>query len=130
MVFYRPITDRAEIAKLYPTAPLPTDKIVATYVAEENGAFCGKCMVAVDGQVCEIAKLSVPNGDVLLAEGLLRSALHFAGNRNAYTAVCRENDFRETLLLLGFAEQDGVFTGEIPTLLLGSCCKHNRGANS
>ena len=111
IVFYRTITYHEDIVKLYPTA------------------VCGKWMDAVDVQVCEIAKLSVPNGDVLLAEGLLRSALHFAGNRNAYTAVCRENDFRETLLLLGFAEQDGVFTGEIPTLLLGSCCKHNHGVN-
>ncbi|MGN0561957.1 MAG: hypothetical protein ACI4K6_04050 [Candidatus Fimenecus sp.] len=129
MVFYRPITDRAEIARLFPTVSLPTEKTVGAYVAEENGAFCGKCMVAVDGQGCEISQLAVPNGDALLAEGLLRSALHFAGNRNAYTAVCRESAFRETLLLLGFAEHDGVFTGEIPTLLLGSCCKHNRGVN-
>ena len=129
MVFYRPITDRAEIIKRFPTASLPTEKIVGAYVAEENGAFCGKCMVAVDGQGCEISQLSVPNGDALLVEGLLRSALHFAGNRNAYTVVCRENDFRETLLLLGFAEQDSVFTGEIPTLLLGSCCKQNSGVN-
>lgn len=130
MVFYRPITDRTEILKLFPTAPLPTDKIVGAYIAEEKGAFCGKCMVEVDGQSCAISQLSVPNGDVLLAEGLLRSALHFAGNRNAYTAVCRESAFRETLLLLGFTEEDGVFTGEIPILLLGSCCKHNSGANS
>ena len=42
MVFYRPITDRAEIIKRFPTASLPTEKIVGAYVAEENGAFCGK----------------------------------------------------------------------------------------
>ncbi|MGN0520516.1 MAG: hypothetical protein ACI4LB_07215 [Candidatus Fimenecus sp.] len=129
MVFYRPITDCAEIARLFPTASLPTDKIVGAYVAEENGFSCGNCMVVIDGQSCEISSLSVPNGDALLTEGLLRSALHFAGNRNAYTAVCRESAFRDTLLLLGFAEKNGVFFGEIPTLLLGSCCKQNSGTN-
>lgn len=123
MVYYRPITDRAEIARLFPNIDLPTDKTVGAYVAEENDAACGKCLVAVVGQACEVSALSVPNGDVLLTEGLLRSALHFAGNRNAYTAVCRESAFRETLLLLGFTEKDGAFSGEIPTLLLGSCCK-------
>lgn len=123
MVYYRPITNLAEIARLFPNIALPTDKTVGAYVAEENGTACGNCMVAVDGQACEISALSVPNGDSLLTEGLLRSALHFAGNRNAYTAVCRESAFRETLLLLGFTEKDGVFSGEIPTLLLGSCCK-------
>ncbi|MGN0570805.1 MAG: hypothetical protein ACI4K9_01340 [Candidatus Fimenecus sp.] len=127
MVFYRPITDRVEIARLFPTAFLPTDKIVGAYVAEENGVSGGKCLVVTDGKSCEISALSVPNGDVLLAEGLLRSALHFAGNRNAYTAFCRESAFRDTLLLLGFTEKDGVFVGEIPTLLLGSCCKGING---
>lgn len=123
MVFYRPITDRAEIEKLFPSANLPAEKTVGAYVAEENGVSSGKCMVTVDGQTCAISGLSVLNEDALLTEGLLRSALHFAGNRNAYTAVCREEKYRAVLLLLGFTEQDGVFTGEIPTLLLGSCCK-------
>lgn len=129
MVFYRPITDRAEIARLFPRAALPTDKTVGAYVAEEQGVSCGKCLVVIDGQNCEISELSVPNADPLLTEGLVRSALHFAGNRNAYIAVCRESDCRSVLLLLGFTEKDGTFVGEIPTLLLGSCCKGSCSIN-
>lgn len=123
MVFYRPITDRAEIASIFPTAELPQGKCVGAYIAEENAIPCGKCLVTVDGYTCEISHLSAENGDALLTEGLLRAALNFAGNRKAYVATCRETAYQDVLRLLGFSEKENVFTGEIPTLLLGSCCK-------
>lgn len=123
MVFYRPITDRNAIASYFPAVVLPQGKTVGAYVAEENEKVCGKCLVTVDGYSCEISQLSVENEDALLTEGLLRAALNFAGNRNAYIAVCRETAYRDVLCLLGFSEKENVFTGEIPTLLLGSCCK-------
>ncbi len=123
MVFYRPITDRNAIASHFPAVVLPQEKTVGAYIAEENAKTCGKCLVTVDGYTCEISQLSVENNDVLLTEGLLRAALNFAGNRNAYVAVCRETAYCDVLRLLGFSEKENVFTGEIPTLLLGSCCK-------
>ena len=126
MVFYKPFTERTEIQRLFPSADLSLEKTVGAYVAEENGISCGKCMVEIDGQSCEISHLTVSDNDALLIEGLLRSALHFAGNRNAYTAVCRETAYSDVLLLLGFSQQDGVFRGDIPTLLMGSCCKVRR----
>ena len=126
MVLYKPITERMEIQRLFPSADLSPEKTVGAYVAEENGVSCGKCMVEIDGQSCEISHLTVANDDPLFTEGLLRSALHFAGNRNAYMAVCRENAYHDVLLLLGFSEQDGIFCGDIPTLLMGSCCKVRR----
>lgn len=122
MVFYKPITDRTEILKRFPNAHLPQNDVVGAYIAEEDGKISGECMVTVNGFSCTVSHLYAGD-DALLAEGLLRAALHFAANRNAYTAVCCESKYRDVLLLLGFCEKDNVFSGEIPELLKGSCCK-------
>ncbi len=125
MVFYKPYTDKSEISALFPHTEFSETAVWGAYTALENEQITGKCLVKIMGSACEITALESPAGDPLLTEGLVRSALHFASNRSAYIAECRAAQFRDVLLLLGFSEENGVFKGEIPDLLRGSCCKNS-----
>lgn len=123
MVFYKPHTDMQEIAALFPQAAFSEKCLYGAYVALEEGKNSGKSLVCVDKYRCEVS-VEVPDlADKELIEGLLRASLHFAANRGAYIAVCRDKSLKDVLMLLGFTETDGVFSGEIPTLLQGHCCK-------
>lgn len=130
MVFYKPYTDLKEISALFSEETFAENIVYGAYVAYENELPCGKCLVRICGYRCEVHVSPTEHPDALLAEGLLRAALNFAGNRNAYIAECRDKFLRDVLLLLGFTESDGVFSGDIPTLLLGSCCKPQNQQNS
>ncbi len=124
MVFYKPYSNQKEIAELFPKADFSEDTVYGAYEALESEEATGKCLVKITGTACEVTDLEAPADAPLLIEGLLRSALHFAANRGAYTAECRLEAIKDVLLLLGFREENGVFQGTIPDLLAGSCCKH------
>lgn len=123
MVFYKPYSDNSKIAEWFPQTAFSEDAVYGAYTALESGAVTGKCLVKIVGTACEITDLEASSADPLLVEGLLRSALHFAANRGAYAAVCRLHSVKDVLLLLGFREENGTFSGTIPELLAGSCCK-------
>lgn len=60
------------------------------------------------------------------AEGLIRSALTAAGNRNIYSCNYLPSEFNNIAVRLGFSERNGVLYGEIPFLLSGCCsCCHS-----
>ena len=56
------------------------------------------------------------------AEGLIRSALNAAANRDGYSCVYKPDEYRNVAAMLGFRIENGVLVGEIPFLLTGSCC--------
>ena len=61
------------------------------------------------------------------AEGLIRSALTAAANRNIFSCNYLSLEFAEVAIRLGFVERNGVLYGEIPFLLSGCCgCNHNK----
>lgn len=124
MVFYKPYSNQQEIAELFPQTDFSEDTVYGAYTALENEAVTGKCLVKIRGTACELLDLEALQSDALLIEGLVRSALHFAANRGAYTAECRLENIKDILQLLGFQKADGVFRGTVPELLAGSCCKH------
>ena len=85
----------------------------------------GSCKLSVKGYECELSGITVSLDDNLLVEGLIRSALNYAANRGAYIANCSQSGFDSVLKMLGFHFSEGVYSGEIPELLKGSCCKNN-----
>lgn len=124
MVFYKPYSDNSQIAEWFPQTEFSEDAVYGAYTALENEEITGKCLVKIRGTACEIMDLEATAADPLLVEGLIRSALHFAANRGAYAAVCRLHSIKDVLLLLGFREENDTFSGTIPELLAGRCCKH------
>ena len=97
---------------------------IVVYNAFENGEETGKVLLTLDKTHSCLKNIKAINDET--AEGLIRSALHAAANRNAYTCVYEPDEFKSVALVLGFTEKDGKLTGEIPFLLTG-CCGCNGG---
>ena len=123
MIFYKPLTDIESIKTEYTDFNFD-DCIYGAYIGiDEDGKNVGKCLMKVNGYNCYILKLDCGFSDKLLVEGFLRAALNFCANRNAYMAHCEILEISDVLSYLGFENNNGVYSGDIPTLLKGSCCK-------
>lgn len=123
MIFYKPETNLSNIADLF-DASFEQGAAYGAYVGiDEDVNNVGKCLMKIIGYNCEIVSIDCDFSDKLLVEGFLRAALNFCANRNAYMAHCSIAEIKDVLLYLGFENENGVYSGDIPTLLKGSCCK-------
>ncbi|MBQ6267462.1 MAG: hypothetical protein IJK64_06785 [Clostridia bacterium] len=84
-------------------------------------APAGFCCFRIDGYQMEFT--AVDCDDPLLADGLLRAAMNYAANRNAYTARAGAGVADRALRQLGFQGAD-VLTAEIPEVLMNCACGH------
>ena len=125
MIFYKPISDMEPLKNIFPDKRFKDDCVYGGYITEGAGEFFGKILVEINAYRCEIIAIET-NGDEIMIEGLIRAALTYAGNRNAYIASCTAQEYDGVLTMLGFEKENGVYTGEIPELLQGTCCKTNK----
>ncbi len=124
MICYKPIHDIEELKKMYPHIIFDEKVSYGGYFGvEENGSHVGKCLFSIDRYNCYIISVDCDYSDKLLVEGYVRSALNFCANRSAYMAHCEINEISDVLLMLGFEKKNNTYSGDIPTLLKGSCCK-------
>lgn len=101
-----------------------TDSSALGYIAyDESGKECGYIVFYLNGYSMEITDTDVFDGDEETYEGLMRSALNYCGNRNAYTAYYSSKNAVKVAKTLGFEQQGDKLYGEIPFLLQGNCCK-------
>lgn len=121
MYIFKPVTDKKELSELF------SDGVNGGYVGFEGDEIIGKCSLFVDGSKVYVKTVEFDKDKPDVGEGLLRAALNFGANRNAYYAYCSCENAVEIMKLMGFEENDGVFSGDIPTLLGGSCgcCRQN-----
>lgn len=126
MVYYKPITDLIELKNLFPNENTDENFIFGGYIGlNPGGEKIGKIFVKISDTKCYISSLDCDISDSLSVEGFVRAALNFCANRGAYMAYCEDERIKSVLLLLGFEKNNGVYCGDIPTLLKGSCCKHS-----
>lgn len=126
MIYYKPVTDMKILKEMFPNETFDENFIYGGYIGlAQNGENVGKIFMKVFRTKCHISSLECDVSDSLLVEGFIRAALNFCANRNAYMAYCTDERIKNVLLLLGFEEENGVYSGDIPTLLKGSCCKHS-----
>lgn len=126
MVFYKPVVDFEKIAELFPDIKLEDDTVYGGYVGfDEDETEVGQALVKVDGYNCYLLSVNCDLSDKLLVEGFVRAALNFSANRFAYMAYTELTEIEDVLLLLGFEKKNGIYSGDIPSLLKGSCshCK-------
>lgn len=93
---------------------------IIVYNAFEEGKNTGKVFLTVDKTKAVLH--SIQAIDYETAEGLMRSALNAAANRDGYSCVYQPEEFRNVATMLGFRNENGTLVGEIPFLLTGSCC--------
>ncbi len=98
---------------------------IVIYNAFENGKETGRITLVFEKTRSEIKFIEADNDET--AEGLIRSALTAAANRNVFSCVYEPQEFKTIALNLGFADNNGKLYGEIPFLLSGCCgCQHNK----
>ena len=124
MIFYKPITDIEKIKELYSYISFDENLLYGAYIGiDEDSSIVGNCLVKIDKYNCYVLSVECDYSDKLLVEGFLRSGLNYCANRNAYMCHCEIEEINDVLKHLGFEFKNGVYSGDIPTLLKGSCCK-------
>ena len=124
MIYYKPITDKLRLEQLFNLELNEDNTVFGGYTGyDESKNEVGKCLVKITGYNCVVAELDCDYSDKLLTEGFVRAALNFGANRNAYMAYCSLEKIKDVLILLGFEKNNGIYEGDIPTFLKGSCCK-------
>ena len=124
MICYKPIVNIKELVEIYPDFNFNKELVYGGYFGiDEDGNKVGDCLFSINGYNCSIDIIDCDYSDKLLVEGYVRAALNFCANRNAYMAHCSIETVADVLLMLGFEKNNDIYSGDIPTLLKGSCCK-------
>lgn len=124
MIFYKPITEKESIKEIYSNISFDDNLLYGAYLGfDEDLSVVGKCLVKIDKYNCYVLSVECDYNDKLLVEGFLRSGLNYCANRNAYMCYCEIDEISDVLKHLGFEYKNGFYSGDIPTLLKGSCCK-------
>ena len=115
--------------------PVTSDKLSEPYSSEENcfgyigydmdagDSVCGKCVFRLNGYTMDVCYVEALNDDAETEEGLIRSALNYGANRGVYIAYYKAEAAVDVAKVLGFEDENGTLSGDIPPLLRGSCCK-------
>ncbi len=124
MIFYKPVSEIEKVKEIYVDFSFDDDCIYGSYIGiDEDSNEVGRCLVKIDKYKCYFLSVECDYSDGLLVEGFLRSGLNYCANRNAYMCYCEIEAISNVLKHLGFEYKNGVYSGDIPTLLKGSCCK-------
>ena len=98
---------------------IPFERDGATVITALDGDNAiGSCTFTIDGYFMIFD--SVDCGDDIITEGLARSAMNYAANRNAYIAKISSDISSAAFVRLGFSGND-VLSVEIPEALAGGC---------
>ena len=101
------------------------NEIISDYVymfsAVENDNVLGKCCLDLSEKTAKIVSVSSDND--IITEGLIKAACNCAALKNFYMVNCSCKDAEHILLKLKFTEENGIFVSDIPSVLMGSCCK-------
>lgn len=93
------------------------------FEALENGHCLGKCTLIIKDSIADVTELTYDEGFSYAAEGLLRSAYNYAALKNYYLAKCSAKNIDSVLDKMNFKKENGEYISDIPTILMGSCCK-------
>ena len=88
-----------------------------SFVADEEGTVVGRCEIVINGYETEVLSAEYDVDKPYALELLLRAALNYAANRNAYIAKTKLDIFTD----FPFENKDEYYIGTIPELLAGSC---------
>ncbi len=121
MYIFKPISDISVLSEIF------SEDVNGGYIGYEGDEVIGKCSLYVEGHTVTVKTIEFDKDKPDIGEGLMRAALNFGANRNAYFAYCSCENAVDVMRLMGFEENDGKFSGDIPTLLGGSCacCRQN-----
>lgn len=103
MITVKPLNDRDALAALYAQNGEAFSDTSMAVVAAQEDTVLGYCLFDLDAERIAIGKIS-PQNDLLLADGILRSALHVALNRRVIVAEYTDSAPKNLLDKLDFVK--------------------------
>ena len=121
MITISPEKDKALVEKLFCENGISVSEFSSAVVAKFGSEVLGFCLYELDAKKIVIHKVS-PEDDIMLADGILRSALHVAAERSAMDA--RYSEFADEKLFekLSFIKNQAERTLDIDKLFGGCKC--------
>ena len=101
MIALAPISEKEEINRLFLENALELSEISGCVKAKCDGEVLGFCLYDLDKNGMTIYKI-VPENDLSLADGILRSTLHVAAERSIMNAFYSGEDTESLCDKLGF----------------------------
>ena len=99
------------------------DNNTVLFEAVENELSCGECTLDLSGKNAVIESITFDKDKLFIAEGLLKAAYNYAATKNFYMGVCKCENIKALLLRLRFEKTENGYISDIPSILMGSCCK-------
>lgn len=97
---------------------------VIKFEAIESDISTGECVLDLREKNALVSFVSYPSDKPFLAEGLIKAAYNYAATKNFYMAECTCTNIEALLLRLGFIKTGETYSLDIPSVLMGSCCKN------
>ena len=97
---------------------------IIKFEATENDEVFGSCLLDLSEKNAVVSHMDFPQDKPYLAEGLLKSAYNYAAVKNFYMGVCKCENITSLLTRLGFEKSADGYILDIPSILMGSCCKN------
>ncbi len=93
------------------------------FTACEDDVNFGYCLMKTDENFAEVYELDYNKDKPYIVEGLLRSSFNYASLRNIYMGKCSCVNITEFLDKMNFEKHGECYINDIPSILMGSCCK-------
>lgn len=122
MITVLPSDNAEEIRNMFAENGVPYSENAGLVTAKFNEEILGFCLYALDSDCITVYTLS-PENDIMLADGILRSALHIAARRKILRAAYGENAPEELFEKLGFVKNKKERTLDISKLFSDCSCK-------
>lgn len=120
MLTVLPCRDREEVKNIFNRYSVAFTENSGCVVARDRDEILGECLYELDEKRIIILRLS-PQDDLMLADGILRSALHQAAERSAMDARFSADAPEAIFKTLGFIKNSDERTLNIEKLF-GGCC--------
>lgn len=99
------------------------DNGTVLFEALEKEFSIGECNLDLSGRNAVVDRITFDSDKPYIAEGLLKAAYNYAATKNFYMGVCKCENIYSLLIRLGFEKTENGYISDIPSILMGSCCK-------
>ncbi len=125
MITVLPVKTELELKELYDYLSFSFNDNSGAVVAKEKEEFLGCCLFEIDNEKIIINHI-IPEKDIMLADGILRSALHIADYRGIENAYFSETAPENLFKILDFIKDEDEKSLKIEKLHESSCsCQKN-----
>lgn len=122
MITVIPLKEKEEIANVFSSNGFEITEKSGAVIAKNRDEILGNCLYYLDERTITILSVE-PKEDLMLADGILRSALHVAAQRSAMDAFYQGDTYEELFKKLGFIKSQEEKRLDIDKLFGGCCCK-------